>query len=98
MLNKSFNTSIVVNCLSSKIFFTNMSRSTFKKGNKGSCEGIIPFYTKDNKKKNKDSSDEEGSKRIKAKTIKIQLKLDTSKDCKNDNAFTFHLKQIKQLK
>ena len=66
-----------------------MSRSSFKKSNKGSREGIIPFYTKDafpslNKKKNEDLSDEEGSKRIKAKTIKIQLKLDSSKDCKNN--------------
>ena len=79
-----------------------MSRSTFKKGNKGSHEGIIPFYTEDafpslTKMKNEDSGDEEGSKRIKAKTIKIQLKLDSNKDCKNNNTFTFHLKQIEQL-
>ena len=79
-----------------------MSRLTFKKGNKSSCKGIIPFYTKDafpslNKKKNGDSSDGEGSKRIKMKTKKIQLKLDSSKDCKNDNAFTSHLKQIERL-
>ena len=61
--------------LNSKIFFTNMSRSTFKKGNKGSREGIIPFYTEDafpslSKKKDDESSDEESNKRMKAKTIK----------------------------
>ena len=80
-----------------------MSRSTFKKCNKGNLEGTIPFYTKDafpllSKKKNNDSSqDEEGTKRIKAKTIKVQLKLNASKDCKNDNTFTFHLKKTKHL-
>ena len=79
-----------------------MSRSTFKKGNKGSREGVIPFYTEDafpslSKKKDNESSDEESKKRMKAKTIKVQLKLDSSRDCKNDNAFTFHLKQIERL-
>ena len=79
-----------------------MSRLTFKKGNKGSREGIISFYTEDTfpsltKKKIKDSSDKEGIKRIKVKTIKIQLKLNSSKDCKNEKTFTFHLKQIKRL-
>ena len=63
---------------------------------------IRSSYTKDtfplfNKKKNENSSNEEGSKRIKANKIKIQLKFDSSKNSKNNNAFTFHPKQIKQL-